>query len=178
MITVVDYDPRWPAVFDALRAKYEAALVGVPVVGIEHVGSTSVPGLAAKPVIDIDIVVAAPQVDAALAAMANAGFRSRGELGIEDRWALRAPPDTPRTNTYVVVAGSLALRNHLGVRDVLRNDAALRDEYASLKRALAQKVDNGSQYVEAKSSLLSLILARAGLSDEERKLIEEANRAT
>ena len=60
MITVVGYDPAWPQRFEALRQEYVAAFAraGVPVMTIEHVGSTSVPGLAAKPVIDCDIVIA------------------------------------------------------------------------------------------------------------------------
>jgi GrpB-like predicted nucleotidyltransferase (UPF0157 family) len=64
VITAVDYDPVWPGRFERLRAEYAAAMAaaGVPVVAIEHVGSTSVPGLAAKPIIDVDIVVRAADV--------------------------------------------------------------------------------------------------------------------
>jgi GrpB-like predicted nucleotidyltransferase (UPF0157 family) len=178
VITVVDYDPAWPRAFDELRRRYEVALGGVVIVAIEHVGSTSVPGLAAKPVIDVDIVVAREHVTDAIAAMELAGFRSLGERGIPDRWALDAPSELPRTNTYVVVDGSLAMRNHLGVRAVLRSDSALRDEYASLKRSIAAQVDDIDTYIEAKSALLSTVLDRAGLTPEERRLIDDANRAS
>lgn len=178
MITVVDYDPVWPRTFEALRRRYEVALKGVTIVAIEHVGSTSVPGLAAKPVIDVDIVVAREYLAATIAAMELAGFRSLGERGIPDRWALDAPSELPRTNTYVVVDGSLAMRNHLGVRTVLREDGALRDQYASLKRSIAAQVDDIDTYVEAKSTFLSTVLGRAGLSSEERRIIEDVNRAT
>ena len=67
MIVVTEYDPGWPRRFEELRREYAAAMAdaGVPVVAIEHVGSTSVPGLAAKPVIDCDIVVAGRDVAAA-----------------------------------------------------------------------------------------------------------------
>ncbi|HEU5416614.1 MAG TPA: GrpB family protein, partial [Streptosporangiaceae bacterium] len=67
MISVLDYDLAWPARFELLRREYAAAMAaaGVPVLAIEHVGSTSVPGLAAKPVIDCDIVVAEENVAAA-----------------------------------------------------------------------------------------------------------------
>ena len=177
MITVVDYDPAWPRAFDELRRRYEMALGGVVIVAIEHVGSTSVPGLAAKPVIDVDIVVAREHVTDVIAAMELAGFRSLGDLGIPDRWALDAPTGLPRTNTYVVVDGSLAVRNHLGVRAVLRGDSVLRDEYASLKRSIAAQVDDIDEYVEAKTTFLSTVLERAGLTPEERRLIEQANRA-
>lgn len=177
MIVVVDYDPDWPSAFQSLRAMYERALTGVRVVAIEHVGSTSVPGLAAKPVIDVDIVVAGEDVPDAIRAMEAAGFRSLGERGITDRCALEAPGHLPRTHTYVVVDGSLALRNHLGVRDVLRRDAALREEYAALKRAIAAREGDIDRYVGAKSILLSAILERAGLTAEERQFIHDANRA-
>ena len=178
MIVVADYDPNWPSVFEWLRAMHERALRAVQVVAIEHVGSTAVPGLAAKPIIDVDIVVAGGEVPDAIRAMEDAGFRSLGERGISDRWALEAPDHLPRTHTYVVVDGSLALRNHLGVRDVLRRDPALRDEYAALKRAIAAREGDIDRYVEAKSTLLSAILERAGLTAEERQLIHDANRAS
>lgn len=177
MIEIVDYDPDWPARFETLRQLYENILTGVAILGIEHVGSTSVPGLAAKPLIDIDIVVTVDQVARAIEAMERAGFLSLGERGIPDRWALQAPSDLPRTNTYVVVEGSLALRNHLAVRDQLRHEVALRDEYAALKRSIAASVHDIDQYVEKKSSFLSVVLELAGLTAEERDAIEIANRS-
>ena len=177
MIEIVDYDPVWPARFETLRQLYENILTGVAILGIEHVGSTSVPGLAAKPLIDIDIVVTVDQVARAIEAMEQAGFLSLGERGIPDRWALQAPSDLPRTNTYVVVEGSLALRNHLAVRDQLRHEVALRDQYAALKRSIAASVHDIDQYVEKKSSFLSVVLELAGLTAEERDAIEIANRS-
>lgn len=178
MIDVVDYDPAWPQLFVSIRDRCERGLVGVVVVGVVHVGSTSVPGLAAKPVIDVDVIVAAEQVSNAIRALELVGFRSLGERGITDRWALEAPAELPRTNTYVVVEGSLALRNHLGIRDTLRRDPALRDEYAALKRSIVARVDDIDTYVEAKSAFLGSVLEQAGLNAEERLLIQEANRAS
>jgi GrpB-like predicted nucleotidyltransferase (UPF0157 family) len=142
---------------------------------VEHVGSTSVPGLAAKPVVDVDIVVRVEQAPRAIEAMERDGFVSLGELGIPDRWALRAPSDLPRTSTYVVADGNLALRNHLAVRDQLRGDDVIRDEYVALKRSIAARVHDIDEYVERKSPFLSLVLARAGLSADERRAIELAN---
>ncbi|MEQ1698916.1 MAG: GrpB family protein [Ilumatobacteraceae bacterium] len=178
MIEVVEYDPQWATTFQQLAARYGAALVAVPVVAIEHVGSTSVVSLAAKPVIDIDIVVAAPHVGAAIEAMQRIGFASQGEQGIAERWALQAPAAFPRTNTYVVVEGCLSLRNHLGVRTVLRTNVELRDRYGALKQALAAQTDDIEQYIEGKSALLTEILSRAGLTDAELLAIEAANRAS
>jgi hypothetical protein len=97
------------------------------VLALEHVGSTAVPGLAAKPIIDCDIVVDADDVDAAARVLVSLGFAPLGELGISERWAFREPSRLAGTNTYVIVAGSLSLRNHLCVRDTLRADDSLRD---------------------------------------------------
>ena len=76
VITVVDYDPEWPGRFDGLRQEYAAAMdaAGVAWVAIEHVGSTSVPRLAAKPIIDCDIVVAEEDVSAATEVLIGLGF--------------------------------------------------------------------------------------------------------
>jgi GrpB-like predicted nucleotidyltransferase (UPF0157 family) len=140
-------------------------------VTIEHVGSTSVPGLAAKPVIDCDVVVAEAHVTAATAVLVAFGFRPMGELGIPQRWAFKEPDRLAGTNTYVVVDGSLALRNHLGVRDVLRSDAALREEYASVKKRVSATASDIDDYGRGKSAVVQRILAAAGLTETERASI-------
>jgi GrpB-like predicted nucleotidyltransferase (UPF0157 family) len=83
VITVCGYDPSWPDRFQALRKEYLAAFADakVPVVAVEHVGSTSVPGLAAKPVIDCDIVVANRDVAAATDVLIGLGFSAPGGVG-------------------------------------------------------------------------------------------------
>jgi GrpB-like predicted nucleotidyltransferase (UPF0157 family) len=170
VIVVVEYDPVWPERFELLRREYAGAMAaaGVPFVAIEHVGSTSVPGLVAKPVIDCDIVVAQTQVAAATAVLTSLGFTPLGELGIPERWAFKEPARLTGTNTYVIVDGCLSLRNHLGLRDVLRTDAALRDEYAAVKRDAAASAANIDEYGQAKSAVIQKILAAAGLTDAER----------
>lgn len=174
MITVVDYDPAWPERFESLRREYAQAMAaaGVPTVAIEHVGSTSVPGLAAKPVIDCDIVVAPADVDAASAVLIGLGFRPLGELGIPQRWAFKEPNRLAGTNTYVIVEGSLALRNHLCVRDTLRSNPALREEYASVKRRVSATAASIEQYGRGKNAMVQRILATGGMSDAERASID------
>jgi GrpB-like predicted nucleotidyltransferase (UPF0157 family) len=174
VIEVVDYDPDWPARFESLRRAYAAALAGagVPVVTIEHVGSTSVPGLAAKPVIDCDIVVARPDVAAASQVLEELGFIPEGELGIPLRWAFREPPRLPRTNTYVIVDGSLALRNHRAVRDTLRADPALRAEYSAVKRRVGAGAADIEEYGRGKNATIQRILAATGLTEAERASID------
>jgi GrpB-like predicted nucleotidyltransferase (UPF0157 family) len=144
----------------------------VPLVVIEHVGSTSVPGLAAKPVIDCDIVVAERAVAAASRVLAGLGFVPLGELGIPLRWAFKEPARLTGTNTYVVVEGSLALRNHLAVRDALRADPGLRAEYAAVKQRVGATAVNLDEYRQGKNAMVQRILAAAGLTDAERASID------
>lgn len=174
MIEVVDDDPAWARRFEQLKREYADALAaaGVPVVGIEHVGSTAVPGLAAKPVIDCDIVVAEDDVAAASDTLVILGFRPLGELGVPLRWAFKEPERLAGTHTYVVVDGCLSLRNHRGVRDVLRSDPALRDEYAAVKRRVGAKAADIEEYGRGKNAVVQPILAAANLTAAERASID------
>ena len=147
------------------------AAAGVPVVAIEHVGSTSVPGLAAKPIIDCDIVVAPDDVPAASATLVGLGFRTLGELGIPARWAFKEPRRLAGTNTYVVVDGCLSLGNHLAVRNVLRSDPVLRDEYAAVKRRVGLSAGDIDEYGRGKNATVQRILAAADLTEAERASI-------
>lgn len=173
MIEVSDYDPAWADRFAALRDEYAAALAdaGVPVVAIEHVGSTAVPGLAAKPIIDCDIVVRPDHVEAASAVLVSLGFEPRGEVGIPQRWAFWEPDRLVGTSTYVVVDGSLALRNHLAVRDALRSDPSLRDEYGAVKKRVGATAADIYEYGAGKNDIVQRILAAAGLTEEQRDSI-------
>lgn len=171
-VTVVPYDPVWPETFERIRSHLEAALEGVPVIAIEHVGSTSVPGLAAKPVLDVDVVVDRADLAGAIRALEAAGYTHAGDLGVPDRHAMRASTTDEYAavtrNLYVCVDGALSLRNHLAVRDTLRADAGLRDAYAAVKLALAEQELGGiDDYIDGKSEVLQRILAAAGLSSDE-----------
>jgi GrpB-like predicted nucleotidyltransferase (UPF0157 family) len=173
VITVVEYDPAWPARFEMLRKEYAVAMnaAEVPVVAIEHVGSTSVPDLAAKPIIDCDIVVREDDVAAASGVLISLGFTPLGELGIPQRWAFKEPSRLAGTNTYVIVDGCLSLRNHLAVRDVLQADATLRNEYAAVKRRAGACATNIDEYGQLKADMAQKILAAAGLTADERASI-------
>ncbi len=174
-VVVVPYDPAWPDQFQLIRAELQAALRSVPIVAIEHVGSTSVPGLAAKPVIDVDVVVERSQVDAAIEALVAAGYTDRGDLGVPDRHSMREPGGI-RRNVYVVVDGSLALRNHRAVRNTLRTNPTLRERYAARKFELAQADwESVDDYAVAKSGIIQEILAVAGLNESDRAAIQAVN---
>lgn len=159
---VVDYDPRWPAQFEALRAVADAALRDLPHV-TEHVGSTAVPGLAAKPIIDVDVVVPDPAaLPLAAAALAAAGWQPEGEKGIAGREAFLPPPGLRYHHMYAVVAGSQAHRDHIDLRDFLRTHPAPAAEYASLKRRLAPLLRTDREaYVDGKAGLVTDLLRRA-----------------
>ena len=135
-IVVCDYDPAWPVTFETLRTRVAAAM-GDLALAIEHVGSTSVPGLAAKPVVDMTIVVSTASVMGALIdRLAAIGYRHRGDLGVPGREAFDRPEGTPDHHLYACVAGNDGLRNHLALRDHLRGNPSAARAYGSLKREL------------------------------------------
>src|SRR5277367_3558470 len=134
---VAEYDPGWPGVFERLRDRLDAALAGVAHV-TEHVGSTAVPGLAAKPIIDVDVVVAdETAVGPAVKALAAAGWQHEGDLGIKGREAFLPPADAAYHHLYLVVAGGRPHRDHIDLRDFLRTHPGHAARYGALKRQLA-----------------------------------------
>jgi GrpB-like predicted nucleotidyltransferase (UPF0157 family) len=182
-VTVEQYNPEWATQFAALKSQISAILSGVAIVGIEHVGSTSVVGLAAKPVLDIDIVVTQPNLEPATKALTRStndgggGYEYFGEWGVPDRHAFRKYGGVlPKHNLYVCIEGSQSLRNHLLVRDTCRRDPEVRDAYGRKKMELAEKewidVDD---YCEAKNEILQFILSKAGMGEEEREEIRKRN---
>ncbi|GAA5121765.1 GrpB family protein [Alloalcanivorax gelatiniphagus] len=177
-VEVVEWSPAWAEQFDAVAAVLRGALAGVPSARVEHVGSTSVPGLAAKPVLDVDVVVEAADVPAAIAALESVGYVHRGDLGVAGREAFHAP-DGPRRHVYVCTAGTANVRNHLAVRDVLRTHPDLREAYAAVKRALA--ADPGMDidtYIAGKSAVLQQVLEQSGeFTAEELEAIRRLNEA-
>ena len=196
-ILVEDYDPFWPVTFDQLKGIYQQWLKGC-LLAIEHVGSTSVPGLAAKPVIDIDLIVSGPdQVRTVIEKLGQLGYCHQGDLGIEGREAFkRLSEKTPLATTplataqlaepertwpphhlYACLKDSTALRNHLLLRDYLRAHPQQARRYAALKRELAARHphDMGA-YVAGKTGFITAILARAGISRQEIDRITEQNR--
>jgi len=167
-IDVVPYSTEWPAQFERVAGALRQALRDLPGASVEHVGSTSVPGLAAKPIIDIDVVVDPDDMPAAVAALERIGYLHRGDLGVTGREAFAAPDDNPVRNVYVCQAGTLNLRNHLAVRAVLRERPDLRDEYAAVKLHLAADPDlDIDTYIARKSQVLQKVLAESDLPDDE-----------
>jgi GrpB-like predicted nucleotidyltransferase (UPF0157 family) len=163
-IVVSDYDPEWLAWFEELKDRLWPAVASVAM-RIDHVGSTSVPGLAAKPIIDMDIVVRGPEeVDVVVERLRAIGYTWLGDLGVEGREAFQPPPEgfTPRHHLYVVVENNKAHLDHWLLRDLLRSDPEARARYASLKRR-NQDLAQGDMdfYVAAKATLVAELLTRA-----------------
>jgi GrpB-like predicted nucleotidyltransferase (UPF0157 family) len=140
------------------------AALGDLALAVEHVGSTAVPGLPAKPIVDLDAVIPAPaDLPAAVARLAARGYVHEGDLGIPGREAFRPPPDLPRHHLYVVAAGAAELRRHLLFRDHLRAHPDAARAYADLKRAAASRAgDDRAAYTRAKDEFVAAILREAG----------------
>jgi GrpB-like predicted nucleotidyltransferase (UPF0157 family) len=174
-IEVADYDPAWPGLFQREADRIRAVL-GQRVVQLEHVGSTSVPGLAAKPIIDILLVVPdSGDEPAYLPDLEAAGY----VLVIrEAEWQHRVlkGPDT-NVNLHVYSPGSPEIQRYLSFRDRLRSDPADRERYQRVKRELARRDWRYvQQYADAKTEVVEEIIARAraqaGTPPFERPVIE------
>jgi GrpB-like predicted nucleotidyltransferase (UPF0157 family) len=161
-IVIVDYDPSWPGEFARLRDRARAA-VGDLAVTIEHVGSTAVPGLAAKPVIDLVVVVESDEdVAGAIEALERIGYRARGNLGVEGREAFSPPDGERRHHLYVSPTTSAELQAQVRFRDRLLADPELAAEYEVLKRRLAVRFRHDRPgYTDAKTEFIEAALAIA-----------------
>lgn len=165
-VRVVPYDPEWPRLFQLEVDRLIAALAPMPVV-LEHTGSTSIPGLAAKPILDIlaGFVEGAP-IDAYIERLVGCGYVHRGEQGIPGREFFRR--GEPRAyHIHLARIGSHFWRQHLAFRDYLRTHPAIRDEYARLKYDLAARFprDRGA-YIDAKGPFVQRVLALAIQSEQ------------
>ena len=175
-VLVEAYDPAWPLQFEPLRAGIQAA-VGDAAIAIEHVGSTSVPGLAAKPIIDIDLIVPSrADMAAAIERLAGIGYLHVGDLGIEDREAFEPPPGSPPHHLYACVRGCVALENHLKVRDYLRAHPSAAQAYGELKLWLAQQYPyEPFRYSMGKTDFLLTVLSDAGCRADDLHKVRRAN---
>ena len=157
-VVIVPHDPTWPAQFLALQRRIVGAL-GPLALAIEHVGSTAVPGLAAKPVIDLDVIVRSPaDIPAAIDALATLGYTAQGEKGVPGREAFRWPAGEARHHVYVCPQGTHALEDHLLFRDYLRAHPEVAQEYGRLKQAYAaQHGSNRDAYSVAKAAFIDRV---------------------
>jgi GrpB-like predicted nucleotidyltransferase (UPF0157 family) len=179
-VIVEPYNPAWATQFQDLKYELEEILHEVTYISIEHVGSTSVPGLAAKPTIDVSVISEREDIPAAIEALTSkGGYVYMGEMGIPDRHAFRKPGVAPTRNLYVSARDCQSIRNQLGVRDICRTDPAVRDAYGRKKLELSQQEwTSVDEYCVAKNDIIARILEKAGMSEEEREEIRELNKVT
>ena len=177
-IRIVAYDPLWPRIFGYLQARIWRQ-VAPHITAIVHVGSTAVPGMTAKPTIDMDIVVAdQSHLAPVIALLAPLGYHHLGDLGITGREAFSRPAGFPNHNLYLCPQGSLGLRNHLAVRDYLRATPAAVSDYNALKQRLVAAVGHDWRaYVAGKSDFISDILTIQGLNTDDIAAIHQSNQA-
>src|SRR4051812_6792406 len=162
-ITIVPYDPTWPARFDAAAAQIRDAL-GAVTVRVEHVGSTSVPGLAAKPIVDIQLSVPAFAPESAYRApLESLGYVFRPDDEPEHRFFYRLGPNGKTSiHIHVCELGSAWEARHVRFRDFFRADAELAAEYERVKRELAAQFDDGNAYADAKTPFITGVHERVG----------------
>jgi len=159
-VRVVEYDERWPSLFTAEAQRLRQACGTLPVV-LEHVGSTAVPGLCAKPVLDV-LAGHSPDTPAAsyVPPFRRAGYEHRGDGGIAGHQFFRR--GQPRAyHIHLVEQGGALWREYLAFRDVLRSDPEAKRQYTELKRALAgQFPRDRERYIEGKATFVRAILTR------------------
>lgn len=176
-VLVVEYSKEWPKTFEQLRDRIWPAVSDFAL-AVEHVGSTAVPGLAAKPVIDLCVVVESrADIPLGIERLIQLGYAHSGDLGVPDREAFRRPEGLPRHHLYLSPKDSLSLRNHLALRDYLRANSGASNAYGALKRRLAEQFPNDiDSYIEGKTAFILEILRGLRFTKEELAAIEEINR--
>jgi GrpB-like predicted nucleotidyltransferase (UPF0157 family) len=185
-VAISAYQTIWKDHFHKLSTLFQELLSTYPI-EMHHVGSTSITGLWAKPILDIDIVIQDKSLlNAIITKLEKAGYEFRGDQGVPGRLAFKQTSlQVPFTkdnfiwqehHLYVCFADALALKNHLLFKEALLNNPTLIDQYNQLKRSL---VDDPSMtreiYTKRKTTFILSVLANCGLTEQEIKEIESAN---
>ncbi len=161
-VEIVAYDPAWSLRFleiaDTIRN-----LLPDSVLSIHHIGSTAVPGLAAKPLIDIDIILPTAQhVLAACPIIEAAGYEPRGNRYDADIFAFMKRSETPGQRVYLCPESHDTHRRRMLFRDHLRTNPRTAAEYQALKQSLADQFEyDGDGYTAAKASFVNAVIGRA-----------------
>jgi len=161
-IRLAPYDPAWPLRFESERAALDGAIGEWVVGGIHHVGSTAVPGLEAKPIVDVLAGVhSLDEARACFAPLARLGYVHAPYLPEEMHWFCKPDPRRRTHHLHLVPMGSGRYRDEMAFRDVLRDNPKLAEEYLVLKRELAERfADDREAYTEGKSAFVEDALRR------------------
>lgn len=185
-VSIEPYNPDWKAAFEQLADYLQSGLDKITL-DIQHVGSTSIPGVWSKPILDIDIVIHDKTLLQSIGLhLENLGYQAEGERGIPDRFAFKqvhnhVPHSRPQRywpthHLYICILGSLSLKNHLVFRDTLRANQELAEQYSLLKQQLVKiKGLSGLEYGIRKTDFICKVLAGAGFSEIELIKIKNAN---
>jgi len=165
-VVVVPYDIEWKSDFQKIKAELERS-IGDLIIGIEHVGSTAVEGLSAKPCIDIDIIIKDYSVfEAIVKKLEKIGYVHEGDLGIKDREAFKYfnKPHLKSHHLYVCPQYSKELKRHITFRDYLRTNSEAVKKYSLAKETAAKLFPNDiNKYMEYKSPCIKEIYILCGL---------------
>ena len=165
-VRVLPYDAEWKRAFEKIKAELDGA-IGEYALAIEHVGSTAVEGLSAKPCIDIDVVIEDNSVlERVVEGLRSIGYVHEGDLGIKGREAFKYTdkPHLYQHHLYVCPKDSKELRRHITFRDFLRSNPEARDEYGAVKLTAARLYpDDIDEYIKYKSSVIERLYTACGL---------------
>ena len=161
-VSLAEYDQAWVDAFKAERDRLQEIL-NDRIVGIEHVGSTAIPGICAKPIIDIAVAVNNLHLaDVFSPDMVRIGYDDAGDGGVPGQRIFGRGPRIRTHLVHVVVAGSQDWKNYLSFRDTLARDSELAAEYDLLKRSLAARFPHDRRsYTREKSKFVEQVLSRA-----------------
>ncbi|NEJ21987.1 GrpB family protein [Rhizobium leguminosarum] len=164
-VELVPYDPQWPEAFQRIRGRLLALLPQA--LSIDHIGSTSIPGMMAKPLFDIDIVLPGlGHIEDATRVLLAEGYEPRGNRYDDDVWAFLSKGSVLAERVYLCPAGNGTHRNRLAFRDYLIAHPQAAADYAALKRRLAAEFKmDGDRYTAHKREFVDAIVARALTGD-------------
>ncbi|WP_113447989.1 GrpB family protein [Rhizobium cremeum] len=162
LVEIVPSNPKWANDFLAAEVVLRKVLGGC-VVAVEHIGSTAVPGLAAKPIIDVDVIVSGLRdIPDASAALIGAGFQPRGNRYDDDVWAFLLNRSSPRIRVYLCPPSNQTHERRMLFRNYLRQHDDVALAYSALKRRLADQFPyDGDRYTSEKSAFISEIICAA-----------------
>ena len=165
-VVVLPYDRTWEFAFEQIKREIEGS-IGDLIIGIEHVGSTSVEGLSAKPIIDIDVIIKDYSIlDAVVSKLEAIGYIHEGNLGIKEREAFKYSdkPHLQQHHLYVCPQKSEELHRHITFRNFLRNNPEAVKKYSAVKEKAAQLFpDDIEKYIEYKSPCIEELYKMCGL---------------
>ena len=165
-VIVLPYDRAWKSAFEEIKLEIENA-IGDLIIGIEHVGSTSVEGTSAKPCIDIDVIIKNYSMfEDVVSKLATIGYTHEGDLGIKHREAFKYldKPHLMKHHLYVCPQNSEELHRHVTFRDYLRSNSEAVKKYSSVKETAAKLFpDDIDQYIKYKSPCIEELYRQCGL---------------